>query len=94
MIIVSGRIYVDPNGRAGYLTECAVLIEQARRTAGCLDFHLSADPLEEGRINVYEQWESADAVEEFRGSGPTAEQATAILDARVFQHEIASTRQL
>ena len=91
MIIVSGAIYVDEPNRHAYLDGCREVIAAARVAAGCLDFHLTADPLEPGRINVYEQWESVDAVEAFRRSGPSAEQAAAIRDAQVFQHEVASS---
>lgn len=94
MIIVSGRLYVDAAERDAYLDSCRVVIELARRAPGCVDFHLSADPLERDRINVFEQWVSAADVEAFRGSGPSNEQAAAIRDAAVFQHTIASTDQL
>jgi quinol monooxygenase YgiN len=94
MIIVSGSITVDAADRASYLDGCRIVIEQARSAPGCLDFHLSADPLVPDRINVYEQWESVDAVEEFRGSGPSPEQTATIKSAAVFQHEIASSIQL
>ena len=94
MIIVSGEIYVDPTDRDDYLEERRDVIETARRSTGCVDFYLTADPLEPDRINVYEQWESAAAVEEFRGSGPSSEQTAAIQDASVFQHEVASSERL
>ena len=94
MIIVAGSITVDAADRAAYLEGCRDVIEQARSAPGCVDFHLSADPLEPDRINVYEQWESVEAVEAFRGSGPSAEQAATIKSAAVFQHEVASTTQL
>ena len=70
------------------------MIEAARKSQGCVDFHLSADPIEADRINIYEQWESVAAVEAFRGSGPSSDQAAAIRDARVFQHEVAGTTKL
>ena len=94
MLIVSGRLYVEPATRQDYLDSCRVVIDLARNAPGCLDFHLAADPVEQGRINVYEQWESAADVEAFRGSGPSSEQAVAILDAAVFQHEVASSQRL
>jgi len=94
MIIVSGKIFVDAADRDAYLEDCHQLIELARSSSGCLDFHLSGDPVEPDRINVYEQWETAADVEAFRGSGPTSDQQTAIRDAQVFQHEIASSHQL
>ena len=94
MLIVSGRLYVDASTRQDYLDSCLVVIDLARQAPGCLDFHLSADPVEPGRINVYEQWESVADVESFRGSGPSEEQGIAILDAAVFQHEVASSERL
>lgn len=94
MIIVSGKIYVDAVDRDSYLEDCHQLIDLARRSSGCLDFHLAGDPMEPDRINVFEQWETAADVAAFRGSGPTSDQQTAIRDAQVFQHEIASSQQL
>lgn len=91
MLIVSGKLYVDPDARDGYLAGCLPVIEQARAAPGCLDFALSADPIEPGRINVYEQWESDAQLERFRGSGPDAGQTAAIRDARVEKHRISST---
>ena len=94
MVIVSGKLYVDSAVRDSYLADCRELIEVARSTAGCLDFHLTADPLEADRINVFEQWESVPALEAFRGSGPSSAQAAQIREAAVFQHEIASSQKL
>lgn len=67
------------------------MIAAARAADGCLDFHLSADALDEGRINIFEQWESEAAVETFRGSGISDDQQTVIVGAHVEQHQIAST---
>jgi quinol monooxygenase YgiN len=94
MIIVSGALYVDEADRETYLRDCRDVITAARQADGCIDFHLAADPIEAGRINVYEQWESAEAVDAFRGSGPSSEQAAAIRDANVFQHDVASSTKL
>ncbi len=94
MIIVAGQLQVDPDERDRYLADCGDLIRQARGTAGCVDFYLSADPAEPDRINVFEQWESVAAVEAFRGSGPSGPQQEAIKSAAVSQHEIASSVRL
>lgn len=83
MIIVAGSLRVDPAHRADYLENCRVLIETARVTAGCLDFHLSADLLDGGRINVYERWSGRDELDTFRGSGPDDDQNQLILSADV-----------
>ena len=94
VIIVSGKLYVDPTVRDSYVADCREVIEMARRTDGCLDFHITADPLEDDRVNVFEQWESSAVLEAFRGSGPSADQAARIREARVAQHVVASSKEL
>lgn len=94
MIIVTGHLSVAPEARDAYLADCVPVLEQARRTAGCLDFALSADLLDPGRINVLERWESRQAVETFRGSGPSDEQAGAILAADVAEYEVSGQQLL
>lgn len=94
MIIVSGSLYVDAADRDAYLEGCREVIVAARAAKGCIDFHLSADPIEPDRINVYEQWESVEDVEAFRGEGPSSDQTAAIRDAAVFQHEVVRTTKL
>lgn len=90
MLIIAGKLYVDATVRDSYLTDCARLIEQARAAEGCLDFHLSADPVEPDRINVYERWESAETLERFRGSGPPSGQTSLIRSADVRRYVISS----
>ncbi|MGA9278613.1 putative quinol monooxygenase [Ilumatobacter sp.] len=94
MVIVSGWLRVGTDARDEYLASCVDVIEAARAAPGCIDFHLAADPLDADRINVYEQWESAEAVERFRGSGPDGGQQDAIVGAHVEQHEVASSTTL
>jgi quinol monooxygenase YgiN len=90
VIIVSGKIYVDPDARESYLDDCRAVMESARAAPGCLDFALSADLLEPGRINIYEVWESDDRLATFRGSGPSSEQQAEIRDASVHRYRISS----
>ena len=94
MMIVAGHLIVEPSQRDSYLTECLSVVEQARRAAGCLDFSISADLVDPGRINVFERWESQADVETFRGSGPSDEQSTAMLSAAVSEYDIADARPL
>ena len=84
-------IRVESAARASYLGGCVDVVVAARAAPGCIDFHLSADPIEPGRINVFEQWATVAAVEAFRGSGPSDDQQDLVLGAHVEQHEVAST---
>ncbi|TPQ16452.1 putative quinol monooxygenase [Streptomyces sporangiiformans] len=89
MIIIAGKLYVDPAAREAYLAGCSTVIEQARATPGCLDFALSADLIEPDRINVYERWDTDEDLERFRGVGSEPEQAAQIRDAEVSKYRIA-----
>jgi len=70
MIIVAGQLHLDPADRDAYLAATAVVAVQARGFHGCLDFVQAADPIDPGRINVYERWDSDADLEAFRASGP------------------------
>jgi quinol monooxygenase YgiN len=46
------------------------VVEKARGTTGCLDFAITADLIDPGRVNIFERWESQAAVKAFRKSPP------------------------
>ena len=94
MIIVAGHLTVEPEQRESYLASCVSVVEQARGTAGCLDFSIGADLIDPGRINIFERWESQAAVEAFRGGGPSDEQGAAMLSASVAEYDVADERPL
>lgn len=91
MIIVSGRIYVRPGAREDFLARSAAAVLQARRTDGCLDFIVAADTIEPDRVNLYEAWESEDALLRFRGDGPGEDLSSSIVRAKVARHIVASS---
>lgn len=94
MVIVAGHIVVDPNRRDSYLAGCVSVVEQARRAPGCLDFAITADLVDAGRINVFERWESPAAVAAFRGDGPSDEQTAEMRAAEVAEYDVADVRSL
>ena len=94
MIIVAGQIFVEPDQRDAYLQSCVDVIEQARIEPGCLDFALTADLVTAGRINVFERWESAEAVQSFRADGPSQDQRAQLISASVAEYEVSAVRDL
>ena len=88
MVIVAGHMVVDPSQRGSYLADCVSVVEQARRAPGCLDFAISADLVEPGRIDIFERWESQAAVEAFRGNGPSDQQVAAIQAASMAEYDV------
>ena len=73
---------------------CSDVDRKRRPFFDLIDFHLSADPIEPGRINVFERWKSVEAVEAFRGSGPSEDQQAVIIEAKVLQYETAGSTSL
>ena len=94
MVIVAGHITVEPQQRESYLEGCVSVVEQARGAPGCLDFAITPDLIDPGRVNIFERWESQAAVDTFRGSGPTDEQGAAMLSGSVVEYDIADVRPL
>jgi quinol monooxygenase YgiN len=88
MIIVSGRIYVEVENRDLFIKKSLIAVEAARQNKGCRDFVVAADPLEKNRVNIYEEWESEDELNEFRGSGPDSDISSLIVSAEVSQHKV------
>lgn len=91
MIIVSGRLYVTPGSRQGFLASSAKAMVVARQTSGCRDFVVAADPLEADRVNVYEEWETREALSAFRGDGPADDLSAVIVRAEVSQYEVGGS---
>jgi len=58
MILIAGAIDVDPARRAEALEAGRPHMEGTRTLKGCVAYVWTADPLIEGRIMVYEHWES------------------------------------
>lgn len=93
-MIVAGYILVEAARRDQYLAGCVEVVRQARATTGCLDFALSADPVDPRRINVFERWDSRAAVAAFRGDGPDDAQSGAIMSASVSEYDVTDQRAL
>jgi len=94
MVIVAGHLLVEPAQRDAYLADCVEVVRQARAAAGCLDFAITADLVDPGRIHVFERWASQAAVEAFRGGGPGGAQRAAILSAAVAEYDVTGERPL
>lgn len=90
MIVVSGRIYVAAEDRETFVNESLASIKAARIAQGCRDFVVAPDPLENDRINVYEEWETNEDLIAFRGAGPSADLGQLITKAEVSEYYVAT----
>ena len=90
MLIIAGHLVVDPAARDAYVDDCRTVVSAALAAPGCRDFAISADGADPARIRIFERWEAEEPMLAFRGSGPTGDQQTAIVDADVRRYEISS----
>ena len=57
MIIVGGTFEVEPGQREEFLASRHDGMRRSRAEPGCLEYTLSPDPLDPGRVMLYERWE-------------------------------------
>lgn len=80
MIIVGGEFHLDPEQRDAFLDSRIETMKRSRSEGGCLEYTFAADPLDPGRVILFERWESQAALEEhLKGvrSGAQAAESTA-----------------
>jgi quinol monooxygenase YgiN len=93
VLIIAGSLMVDPADRERYLAANADVVELARGSAGCLDFVQAADPIDAGRINVFERWDSEENLLAFRGAGQPAGDSPPIRSAQVSRYVISAVQE-
>lgn len=78
MVIVAGVFTVDPDQREAFLEGRKALMAHSRAEQGCIEYTFSADPLEPGRVVLYERWASQEDLDRHLAglSGPAAPAVT------------------
>jgi quinol monooxygenase YgiN len=94
MVIVAGHIEVEPEEREAHIEGFLEVVETAREAAGCLEFTIGADPIDPGRVNLFERWESQAAVKAFRKRAPRNRKAKAMPSGSVAEYDVADVRHL
>jgi quinol monooxygenase YgiN len=87
MIIVSGHLVLDPADRDAHVMASVDAVRLARRAPGCLDFAVSADPVDLTRVNVFELWAAPEHLDAFRASGDPDDEAVDFSRVRRFEIE-------
>jgi quinol monooxygenase YgiN len=66
MIIIAGYSLTEAADRDAAVAAFQPMVERARREVGCIDLHVSADPLDAERINVFERWPDRASLDAWR----------------------------
>ena len=62
MIIIAGSISINPERVDTILEGIVPLMQATSSEEGCIDYVLSADPVEIGKIRIFEKWASEEAL--------------------------------
>jgi heme-degrading monooxygenase HmoA len=90
VLIIAGYLYVHPEERDRWVDAHHEVVQRARSQPGCIDLYFSADPVEPGRVNMFEQWETEDHLEAWRAIADPPPKPE-ILRADVQKHQISSS---
>lgn len=56
MLIVAGHFEVDPADQQAFLDGRAESMKATRKEAGCLEYVMAADPIDQSRVILFERW--------------------------------------
>ncbi|MEY9211875.1 antibiotic biosynthesis monooxygenase [Thermobifida halotolerans] len=90
MLIIAGKLYVAPEDRDKYIESHEDLLQRARKQPGCLDLAISADPVEAGRVNMFELWESEEHLAAWREVANAPAPVTEFLGGDIQKYQISS----
>ena len=63
MVIVGGTFEVEPSQREQFIAGRLDLIRTSRSEDGCLEYTFAADPIDPGRVVLFERWTSQEALD-------------------------------
>jgi quinol monooxygenase YgiN len=64
--IIAGQFEMDPADRDAFLANRWELTARSRREPGCIVYVFAPDPFEPGLVQLFERWESVEALEAHR----------------------------
>ena len=98
MVIVAGTIELDPDQREAFLAGRIDGMRTSRAERGCLEYTLSADPTDPGRVMLFERWarqEDLDAhLAAMRASPASPGTAVTPKGASIFVYDVTGERPL
>lgn len=96
MLVVGGNFEVDPAERDAFVAARHDSMRASRREQGCLEYTFAADPVDPGRVILFERWESHEALDAHLGALRQKPQPSspAPKSASIVIYEVAGERRL
>jgi quinol monooxygenase YgiN len=98
VVIVGGTFEVDPGQRAEFLAGRHEGLRASRAEPGCLEYTFSADPLNPGRVLLFERWIDQGALDThlagLKDAPPPAEPGVVPTAVSISIYDVAGERKL
>jgi quinol monooxygenase YgiN len=75
MLIVAGSFEVDPADQAAFVAARVDAMRDTRTEGGCLEYVMSADPVDASRVMLFERWADQAAFDAHMALIPTKPRA-------------------
>jgi quinol monooxygenase YgiN len=76
MLIVAGHFVVDPSDQQAFVASKVEAITATRSESGCLEYVMSADPVDASRVVLFERWADQAAFDGHMAGLATAPKST------------------
>jgi quinol monooxygenase YgiN len=91
VLIIAGYLEVAPSDRASFVEAHADLLARGRQAPGCIDLAISADAVDEGRVNNFELWENQQTLDDWRTIADPPQLAVPFLRREMRMYHVSHT---
>ena len=63
MLVVAGFVRIDKEHMAGAVLAARKMVAETRKEQGCISYSFAMDVLDDSIIRIFEEWESAEALQ-------------------------------
>ncbi|MEP7115769.1 MAG: putative quinol monooxygenase [Ilumatobacteraceae bacterium] len=98
MVIVGGAFEVEPSQRERFLASRIDMMRTSRGEPGCLEYTFAADPIDAGKVVLFERWASQGDLDAhlaaMRANPPTLDASVAATSSSITIYDVSGERRL
>jgi quinol monooxygenase YgiN len=98
MVVVGGTFELVPGDRDAFIASRHDMMRLSRAEVGCLEYTFAADPINPGRVVLYERWESQHALDDhlvrLRAEPRDSSAGIAPISSEIVMYDVSGERRL
>lgn len=87
MVIIAGHYRVEQSERDRVVEVHRDLVERSRAADGCLDVAIATDPVDPRRVNMFEVWRDAAALDAWRARADAPDLDVPMTDVEIKRYD-------